>query len=240
MASRYDLARAEAELVLAAVGVQRAEAEQAEHAAGLAELANAPGWRPRAAGSLAALQAALKEPDAELALARSPAARVARDETSLAEARIEVAQRERLPVPSLAFGRTWTSGPFGAANFIGLSSEIPLLDGKAALADKARADAAAARERERATNATVLAAYQRQRDTLQVRRAALDRFQQGAAERQADFLEMAETAYRLGRGTLFELLDARRTQLEAAAAQLELIGAVIEAQVELRALTGEL
>lgn len=239
MASRYDLARAEAELTLAAIGVQRAEVEQAEHAAALAGLADAPGWRPRAAGSLLALQAQFKEPDAELALARSPAARVARDETSAAEARVEAAQRERLPVPSLALGRTWTSGPFGAANFIGLSSEIPLLDDKRALADKARADAAATRERERATNATVLAEYQRQRDTLQVRRAALERFQKGAFERQAEFLEMAETAYRLGRGTLFELLDARRTQLEAAAAQLELIGAVIEAQLELRALAGD-
>jgi cobalt-zinc-cadmium efflux system outer membrane protein len=240
MASRYDLARAEAELALAAIGVQRAEAEQAEHAAALAALADAPGWRPRAAGSLLALQAELKEPDVALALARSPAARVAREETSFAEARIEVAQRERLPVPSLAVGRTWTSGPFGAANFVGLSSEIPLLDGKGALTDKARADAAAARERERATNATVLAEYQRQSDTLQVRRAALERTRKGAFERRADFLEMAETAYRLGRGSLFELLDARRTQLEAAAAQLELIGAIIEAQVELRAMAGEL
>lgn len=240
MASRYDLARAEAELALSAIGVQRAEAEQADHAAALAGLADAPGWRPRASGSLVELQAELKEPDAELVLARSPAARVAREETSVAEARIEVAQRERLPVPSLAMGRTWTSGPFGAANFIGLSSEIPILDGKRGLADKARADAAAARERERATNATVLAEYQRQSDTLQVRRAALERIQKGALERRDDFLEMAETAYRLGRGSLFELLDARRTQLEAAAAQLELIGAVIEAQLELRALAGEL
>src|SRR5258705_7172939 len=88
MASRYDVARAEAELGLAAIGVQRAESEQAEHAAALAGLVDAPGWRPRAAGSLAALRADLKEPDVELTLARSPAARAARDDTSLAEARI--------------------------------------------------------------------------------------------------------------------------------------------------------
>src|SRR3954469_5879318 len=36
MASRYDLARADAELSLASVGVQRAEAEAAEHAAAIA------------------------------------------------------------------------------------------------------------------------------------------------------------------------------------------------------------
>jgi cobalt-zinc-cadmium efflux system outer membrane protein len=240
MASRYDLARADAELTLATIGVQRAEAEEIEHAAALAGLANAPGWRPRAAGSLLALRAELKEPDDEPALERSPAARLAREETAVADARLELAQRERLPVPSVSLGRTWTSGPFGAANFIGLSSEIPILDNKGALADKARADAAAALERERATNSTLRAEYQRQRDTLQARRAALRQFEKGSSERQSEFLEMAETAYRLGRGTLFELLDARRTQLEAAAAQLELIGAVVEAQIELRALTGDL
>jgi outer membrane protein TolC len=73
-----------------------------------------------------------------------------------------------------------------------------------------------------------------------VRRAALQRFEKNVFERQAEFREMSETAYRLGRGSLFELLDARRTQLEAAAARLELMGAIVEAQIELRALSGNL
>ena len=59
-------------------------------------------------------------------------------------------------------------------------------------------------------------------------------------ERQSTFLEMAESAYRLGRGTLFELLDARRTQLEASLARAELLAAIAETQLELRALSGSL
>src|SRR5207247_1889671 len=142
MASRYALARAEAELVLAGLGVQRAEAEVAEHAAALAALVEAPGWRPPAAGSLRALQGVADRPaDADSALARNPTLRVARDEASVADARVDVARRERLPVPSIALGRTWTSGPFGSADFIGLSSEIPILDSKRALEDKALAAA---------------------------------------------------------------------------------------------------
>ena len=128
----------------------------------------------------------------------------------------------------------------GAANFVGLASEIPILDNKRGLEDKARADAAAARERERATKATLLAEYGRQREVLRVRRAALERFEKEVFQRQSAFMEMAETAYRLGRGTLFELLDARRTQVEALAARLELVAAILEAQIELRALTGDL
>ena len=241
MASRYDLARAEAELALAGLGVQRAEAEIAEHAAAIAGLSDAPDWRPRAAGSLQALQGTVSDDAGPAAvLERNPASRVARDETAVAEARVYVARRERLPVPSLAIGRTWTSGPFGAANFLGLSSEIPILDDKRALEDKALAEAAAARARERATNAALRGELQRHRDALLVRRAALSRFEHDVFERQAAFLEMAESAYRLGRGTLFELLDARRTQLEATTARLELMGAIVEAQVELRALAGDL
>lgn len=241
MASRYDLVRADAEVELAALGVQRAEAQTAEHAALLAGLADARDWRPRAAGTLQQLRAGLEDgPGAEAALELSPALRVARDETAAAEARIEAAHRERFPVPSIELGRTWTSGPFGAANFIGLASEIPIFDDRRGLEDKARAEALAARERERGTRAAVLAERQRLRDQLELRQAALSRFESNVFKRQAEFQEMAEAAYRLGRGTLFELLDARRTQVEAAAARLELVGAIVEAQVELRALSGSL
>jgi cobalt-zinc-cadmium efflux system outer membrane protein len=235
MASRYDLARADAELALAAVGVQRAEAEAAEHAAALAALAAAGPWRPRAEGSLQ-LPWSTSESEVPVLVERSPALQTARAETRAAEARIELAQRERFPVPSIGLARTWTSGPFGAANFLGVTSEIPILDTRRAQEDKARAEAAAARARERVTEAELRAELQRHLESLRVRRDALSRYR----ETQASFLEMAESAYRLGRATLFELLDARRTQVEAAGARLELLGAIAESEIEIRAISGQL
>jgi cobalt-zinc-cadmium efflux system outer membrane protein len=234
MASRYDLARADAELALAAVGMQRAETEAAEHAAALAALAGAGPWRPQAQGSL---QLPWKnEDDISILVEKSPALQTARSETRAAEARIELAQRERFPVPSIGVARTWTHGPFGAANFLGVTSEIPILDTRRAQEDKARAEAAAARQRERVTESGLRAELQRHLEALRVRRAALSRYQ----ESQDAFLEMAESAYRLGRATLFELLDARRTQVEAAGARLELLGAIAESEIEIRAISGEL
>jgi cobalt-zinc-cadmium efflux system outer membrane protein len=238
MASRYDLARADAERALAHLGVQRATNELNEHSAALAALVDAPGWRPQPAASLLQMQSALGEPVDDMA--GNLAMRVARDETAAAEARVELARRERFPVPALQLGRTWTSGPFGAANFVGVASEIPILDTRRALEDKAVAEHGVARERERGVNATVRAEYERQREALSVRREALARFERDVFERQSAFLEMAESAYRLGRGTLFELLDARRTQLEATLARAELLGAIAETQIELRALSGSL
>ena len=84
------------------------------------------------------------------------------------------------------------------------------------------------------------AEYQRQRETLNGRREVLTRFEREVSGKRQDFLEMAENAYRLGRGTLFELLDARRTVLEAELAGIELTAAVVESELELRALAGEL
>ena len=235
VASRYDLARADAELSLAAVGVQKAQAEVAEHAAAIAALAGTGGWRPQAQGSLESLRP-LPSVDADALLDRSPVLQTARAETRAAEARIELAQRERFPVPSIGIGRTWTSGPFGATNFLGVSSEIPILDTRRAQEDKARAEAAAARSRERAIEAGLRAELQRHLEVLRARRAALERLKAN----DASFLEMAESAYRLGRATLFELIDARRTQLEAADARLELLGAIAESGIEIEAISGSL
>jgi cobalt-zinc-cadmium efflux system outer membrane protein len=241
VASRYDRSRVDAEAALAALAVQRAEADVGEQAAAIAALVDVPGWKPRASGSLEAMRGAPgAERDIAGMLAANPAARLARDEAAAASARIALAQRERYPVPSLAYSRTWTSGPFGATNFIGVQSEIPILDSRKGAEDRARADAAATRERERAGNAALAAEYEKQRDVLRARREALRRFEGETSETQGGFLEMAESAYRLGRGTLFELLDARRTRMEATVARLELLGAIVEAEIELRALTGEL
>ena len=238
MASRYDVARADAERALANLNVQKAVNELNEHSAALAALADSPGWRPQAASSLEQLQSALGEPGDDFA--GNLALRVARDETAAAQARVELARRERYPVPALQLSRTWTSGPFGAANFVGVVSEIPILDTRRALEDKAIAEHGAARERERGLNAAVRTDFQRQRETLSLRKEALARFDRDVFDQQSAFLEMAESAYRLGRGTLFELLDARRTQLEAALARAELIAAIAETQLELRVLSGSL
>jgi cobalt-zinc-cadmium efflux system outer membrane protein len=241
MASRYDVARADAEASLAALALHRAETAVSEQSAAIAALVDARAWRPRAAGSIEALAVAPASPEeGEEAIERSPVLRAARDETVAAEARIDLAERELLPVPSVQLGRTWTSGPFGAANYVGVTTEIPISIDRRALADKAKAQAQAARDRERATGTELRADYRRQLETLRQRREALARFDREVFSQQGTFLEMAESAYRVGRGSLFELLDARRTLVEAAAARLELMGGIAESQIELRALSGDL
>jgi cobalt-zinc-cadmium efflux system outer membrane protein len=51
---------------------------------------------------------------------------------------------------------------------------------------------------------------------------------------------MAEDGYRLGRGTILELLDAARTRYELQQSRVELAAALLEAQVRYLALSGDL
>jgi cobalt-zinc-cadmium efflux system outer membrane protein len=50
---------------------------------------------------------------------------------------------------------------------------------------------------------------------------------------------MAEDAYRLGRSSLLEWLDATRTLYEQRLARVELLSAAAEAQIRLRGARGE-
>jgi cobalt-zinc-cadmium efflux system outer membrane protein len=52
--------------------------------------------------------------------------------------------------------------------------------------------------------------------------------------------QMAEDAYRLGKGLIVELLDATRTRFETQLAQIDLTANLLEAQVRWLAVSGQL
>jgi len=52
--------------------------------------------------------------------------------------------------------------------------------------------------------------------------------------------QMAEDAYRLGKGTILELLDTVRSRYELQQSRVDLAAALLEAQVRYLALSGEL
>ena len=181
VASRYDQARADAELALVgACRAARARADVSEQASALAALA-------RRACRLAAARRghAARRCRRELVTRRpqrtlpeaNPAARLARDEAGAAEARIELAQRERYPVPSLSLGpHLDRAGP--SAPRISSASRARFRSSTAAARKWTgrRPKRPSARERERGANASLQAEFQSHRDTLRQRRAALARF----------------------------------------------------------------
>lgn len=241
MASRYDLARIEVELGSARTKLEDARGDVADRSGNLAVLLGIANWRPKAAGTLAPLPVAV---DAhaqarERALA-SPAAASALQEEKVAQSAIDVARRERWPVPAVSLGHARTSEPFGSANILGLSVEIPLLDTRRGPLARANAEATAATLRRELVVAETTATLERYANVIIARQAALQRFDAEAASRLPVLKDMAENAYRLGRGTIFELLDSTRSRHELQQARIDLLAALAEAQVRYLATSGEL
>jgi cobalt-zinc-cadmium efflux system outer membrane protein len=241
MASRYDFARVEIEVAAIAVRLADARADAAEKSAGLASLLGAPGWRPRAAGELAPAGLARELPALRASLASgNPQILAARREEETARAAVKRAERERWPVPVLNLGRTWTNEPFGAANFIGLSTEVPLFDTRQGQLSKAQADLRAAERRREALEAESEVELARLLDALAQRRAALERFERNVDVRSPALRQMAEDAYRLGRSTVLELIDAARTRVDARITGIDLRAFAVQQELRILALTGGL
>lgn len=247
MASRYDFARVEIEVAAIAVRLADARADAAEKSAGLASLLGAPGWRPHAAGELAPASAlatggiARDLPALRAALASgNPQIIAARREEETARAAVRRAELERWPVPVLSLGRTWTSEPFGAANFVGLSTEVPLFDSRQGQLSKAQAELRAAERRREALEAEADVELARLLEALAQRRAVLERFERNVDVRSPALRQMAEDAYRLGRSTVLELIDAARTRVDARVTAIDLRAFTVQQELRIRALTGGL
>ena len=238
VASRYDLLRLEIELAGVATKVEVARADVSDRSGNLAALLGLPEWRPKASGSLQPLPAALLERKG--GALDTPAVILASREEQAAQSAIELAQRERWPVPSVTAGRSWTSEPYGAANFVGLSVEVPIFDSKRGQVAKAEAEARAATLKRQIAVAETAANLERYAGVIASRQEALGRFTRDVAARLETLNTMAEDAYRLGRTSIFELLDSARSRQELRQTQVELVAGVLEAQVRYLALRGDL
>lgn len=240
-ASRYDLTRLEIELGGFRTKLEDAKADTSDRAGNLAALLGLPNWRPRASGDLRPLVLGadtLNNPRDRAGA--SPATITALREETLAQSSVEVARRERWPVPSVSAGRAWTSDPFGAANFLGLSVEIPILDTRRGPLAKAQAEAISATLRRELAVAEVATNLERFANVIAIRQAALQRFQQEASARLPLLKQMAEDAYRLGRSSIFELLDSTRSRYDLHQTRIDLVAALFEAQLRFLATSGDL
>lgn len=241
MASRYDVTRLEIELGGFRTKLEDAKADISDRAGNLAALLGLQNWRPRASGDLRPLVLGadtLNNPRDRAGT--SPATITALREETVAQSSVEVARRERWPIPSVSAGRSWTSEPFGAANFLGLSVEIPILDTRRGPLAKAEAEARSAALRRELAVAEVATNLERFANVIAARQAALQRFQQEASARLPLLKQMAEDAYRLGRSSIFELLDSTRSRYDLHQTRIDLVAALFEAQLRFLATSGDL
>ncbi len=241
VASRYDETRIEVELGSFRSKLEDSKADIADRAGALAALLGLPSLRPRATGALTPLALDDRWLDGPRERASSsPAVLAAAEEERAARSAVDVAQRERWPVPAVSFGRSSTANPFGAANFLGLSVEVMVFDTKRGPVAKAESEATAAALRRELAQAETAATLERYGNVIAARQVALQRFDRESASRLAQLREMSENAYRLGRSSIFELIDSTRSRHELQQSRIELVASLLDAQVRFLATGGNL
>lgn len=238
-ASQYEVLRITVEA--AALGTRLADArtEVTNSAGEISALLGLPGWRPKAVGTFSSLGVkvdlgALWDKAEQL----NPALEAVRRDELAAEAAVKRAKRERWPVPVVSLGPAWTNSPDGSTLFTGLSVEIPLFDRKQGPIARAQAEKRVAALSLQSLTAETRAELERAVGILIQKKENLARFEEEAMSRLPTLQEMAESAYRLGKGSLLELLDATRSRTELKLNHLDLIEAVIKAEIDTLAAAG--
>jgi cobalt-zinc-cadmium efflux system outer membrane protein len=239
MAREYDSLRVATEAELVEAKASGARAEALDKSGELGRLLGLPSWHPRALGELRPMGAKVEAvADSRVMEKSQPALAVARSEEAAATAAVEVARRERWPLPVLSVGAVETRGASSTSFVGGLSVEVPLFDSGQGKIARSLAEADAATAARRATVAEAEAELGRARRLLKDRRAALAAFDREVVERLPTLRRMAEDAYRSGQGGVVELLDATQARTEAELAGIELAASVVQAEVDVLGAVG--
>lgn len=158
-----------------------------------------------------------------------------------AQSNILLASKERLPVPELELGWFDAQAPvrnFAGAMYVGVSVPTPVFDrGQAAIA-RAQAEASVAALQRQADTVETQADLRRALAVLQHLRSTLNIYTQQIRERLPRLQRMAEDGYEMGEIRIVELLDGINLFVEPQLQYLELLEAVMHAELEVLAAAG--
>lgn len=170
---------------------------------------------------------------AEVDLQRSLDVRLADAETAAAEAelRLQLAERRIDPAVGVGVRHVRETGDFGLV--AGFSMPLRLFDRNQGNIEAARAAVAAARARRASAITSVTARGRNAIATVEAAERRVTALEEGALPEAAEALRLAQIAFREGRASLLELLDAQESYTAAQAALTEARLALAIATAEL-------
>ena len=208
-----------------------AEVTNAESAVIQARMALAQSIGPNLSSNAVTVSTALEIPSAprsggaELvkhALQHRPEVAAARSQVVASDLRTRALNRQYVPSPQLSLGYArWAGVPTdqgsrdGGALLAGITLPIPVFDHGQGTVDRSRAETLAASSRRTLTEVTVQRQTVQAERQLQLRLRAWQTFFDSAPAQADKMRQVAETAYREGRATILELLDAYNAHLAA-------------------------
>ncbi len=240
--SRYDGARLNLQQAQMSMQVRKAQAALKDAASRVASIAALPQWQVTVDGSLQASDlrhAPAYGPLWETAQTRLPVLRAAQAELERARQKIKLEQREALPTPTFGVARI-RNGVDGSFNQVGVNVEIPLFDRRQGGIDRAKVEADQAELRRDAAVLAAQSELQRSLQQLQLRRSAVRDYEKEGLAQIAPLHQMAQDAYKLGKGTILELIDALGSITEHRLEHLELVKDMLDAEWEVRLASGDL
>jgi cobalt-zinc-cadmium efflux system outer membrane protein len=227
----------------AAWKARRAEAEaEAQDVAGrLGVLLGIPEFFPEAEGELAILgvsgDADRMWPEVERT---QPEILAASRNEAYAVKTIDLARRERWPVPTVTAGTVAIQNYYSISTQFGITVPIPMFDwGQGMIARAKTRSKRAGREKE-AVIASTKAELKRALRLLRHHKRALATFDTDVGAKMPVLEQMAEDSFRAGDSELIDLLDATRTRFEVKLTRVDLLESTVEAEVDVLAVTGRI
>lgn len=236
VASDYDLIRVDVEVESSRADLANAETDLISAQAELSNALGLSGWHPQASGQLDSL--AQWSIGARRSIDDLPSVAAAIADERAARADIVSARRARFPEVSLRGGRFWTLNPFGPTYSVGVSLEVPLFDRRNGPVRRAEADARAAEFRTQIARAKAASDIDRYGAQVDTRAKALATFNRQIGAKLPSLGRMAEDAYRLGGGSVIELIDATRSRFDNEVARIDLSSKLAEAMLRLELALG--
>lgn len=237
-AGRYELIKADAEIINASARLQTAKLQVDQARLGLNRLA--AGNLPASWSLSAALGETVELPSLQAieqsAQQDNPELRVLQAELDRSLARIDEATASRWPGVELRY--TQMNEPDVRQNMFGIALQVPLLDQRTG----PRAEAIGQRERARTRLEGRRAELSQQLalawNSVDIARNRIDALSQGAVRQSEAALRVAEAAYRFGERGILDVLDAQRVLSSVNADLLKARFALQASTIELNFLAG--
>jgi len=153
--------------------------------------------------------------------------------------KVELERREALPTPSVSVARV-RNRLDGNYNQIGVSVELPLFDRREGPIARAQVEAEQAQLRYDAALIEARTELQRAIKQLKLRRDAVRAYEKQGLAQIAPLNQMAQDAYKLGQGSILELIDSLGSINEHRLEHLDLVKEMMLAEWQVRVASGDL
>jgi cobalt-zinc-cadmium efflux system outer membrane protein len=217
------------------------EAKMQDTAGKLGVLLGLPDFYPEAQGELALVGVQGEADDMWKDVERAqPDILAATRNEAYAVKNIELAKRERWPVPSVTAGTVAIQNYYSISTQFGITVPIPMFDWGQGMIARAKSRSKRAALEKDAVVAATKAELKRALRLLKHHKHVLATYDADVLAKIPSLKQMAEDSFRTGDSELIDLLDATRTRFEVKLIRIELLEATVEAEVDVLAVTGRI